>query len=99
MESDQQATVNYKIVAGVFGSIILVLVGVIDRIWSTAAHDTAQSLRETDQRLWERISKFETRQIELIEQAKALARGADDREDRLRALERLYGQLDRRRGR
>lgn len=97
MESDQQTSVNYKIVAGVFGSLILVLVGVIDRIWSANAHDTAQQLRETDQRLGERISKLETRQIELIEQSKALARGADDREERLRALERLYGKLDRRR--
>lgn len=99
MESDQQATVNYKIVAGVFGSIILVLVGVIDRVWSTSSRDAAQQLRETDQQLGERLSRLETRQVELIEQYKALARGADDREDRLRALERLYGQLDRRRER
>jgi hypothetical protein len=99
MESDQQATVNYKIVAGVFGSIILVLVGIIDRVWSTSFRESAQQLRETDQQFGERISRLETRQIELVEQFKSMARGADDREERLRTLERLYGQFDRRRER
>ena len=96
MESDQQATVNYKIVAGVLGSIILVLVGIIDRVWSTASRDSAQQFRETDQQLSERISRLETRQVELIEQYKVLARGADDREERLRALERGYLERGRR---
>jgi predicted RNase H-like nuclease (RuvC/YqgF family) len=98
MEHDERPasgdTLNYKIVAGVLGSFILVLVGVIDRIWSTASRDSAQQFRETDQRHGEQITTMDTRitiNTGHLERAKediqGLQRHNREQDERLRSLE------------
>jgi hypothetical protein len=87
--------VNYKIVAGVLGSLILVLVGVVDRLYNTYSSETNKQFREAAQRQEDRLANVEARQFELIEQHKYLSRAWQDQEERLRALERAYLQLER----
>jgi hypothetical protein len=99
MENGDRDTVNYKIVAGVFASLILVLVGIIDRLYSTSSSQSIQYIRESIQRLDDRLATVEARQLELIEQTKYLARSGQDREERLRAVERSGLQTERERGR
>lgn len=94
MENDSGNAINYKVVAGVLGSLLLILVGVIDRIWSGSSHERTQQFRETDQRHWEQIIALENRVIANtghIERAKEDIHGIHrynrEQDERIRALE------------
>lgn len=78
MEKDT-SVLDWKTVASVLGGLLIILLGVVDRIWTASTQDQLQQLRDADQRTDSQAVAMESR----------LKRQLDDHEQRIRDIERL----------
>lgn len=93
-EAYEEVALDYRTLFMGCCSVIVLLSGSVYGLWSRGLDQAAEDTRATNIRQWERIAQLEARQIELAEQLKSAIKSGDDREARLRHLERLVTQRE-----
>ncbi len=89
---------NYKMLFMGACALISILAGSLYGLWTSRAEQTVEDSRTTNDLQWQRLQQLSDKLLEHGAQLQQLRREGDDREGRVRELERSIARAQRERG-